>query len=458
MDNWTSSQVICMLEGGNGQLKGFFARQKVSIDTSASAYKSKAAKYYKKQLISHLDTIIETGVSSYQGRAKRSERVVAETNKKKRKEEEEEDEEEEEEEEKKMPPTSDSNSNDKVENKIDDLKVDEVEDEDEDENDSKTTKKISEMSLADFKPDATPKKSKNNKVNSSNSPNSPPASLPPSPPLHPAPPTYTGSSDPSREYSFTFNAGSMELSLEKRVDGAAIVSKTTIGGVAHLNGVTVGSAVIGLDGKLLNNFDKILGELSSGKRPVTVMFRKPFAGIGGGGGGGGGGGSRNRHKNNGRGGGIGYSQMEGIGSGSSAPPVESNSIKSSSEITPNINFTTTTTTTTTTTANNEPPTATTAQSRIILATSINNNPQYHTVDFAPKESLGMRLEQFQSPKTGKEQSQVTFLNPGGNAEKAGVKVGDVIFGVNYSSYISHSHVVATVINRGDVALNVKFIR
>jgi len=78
-----------MLEGGNGQLKGFFARQKVSIDTSASAYKSKAAKYYKKQLISHLDTIIETGVSSYQGRAKRSERVVAETNKKKRKEEEE---------------------------------------------------------------------------------------------------------------------------------------------------------------------------------------------------------------------------------------------------------------------------------------------------------------------------------------------------------------------------------
>ena len=78
----------------------------------------------------------------------------------------------------------------------------------------------------------------------------------------------------------------MEFSLERRVDGAAIVSKTVLGGVAHRNGVSVGSCVIGVGGNRGGSFNEMVATMGGGKRPIEVMFRRPFAGMGGGGSGG----------------------------------------------------------------------------------------------------------------------------------------------------------------------------
>ena len=126
MDHWTHKEVVSMLEGGNAQLKGFFARhaltrdefekqqqqknqqknqkqskqnqqQKQSASASASTststststlttdnlttlrYKTKAALFYKSQLEAHVVRLLEDPAKRpYKGRSRRPKRVMSE--------------------------------------------------------------------------------------------------------------------------------------------------------------------------------------------------------------------------------------------------------------------------------------------------------------------------------------------------------------------------------------------
>lgn len=106
MDHWTHKEVVLMMEGGNAQLKGFFARhaltkdafekqqqQQHKHDTTDAAdpknnnnkrrnsltpdnvtslrYKTKAALFYKSQLEAHVEKLIEDPNKPYKGRARR---------------------------------------------------------------------------------------------------------------------------------------------------------------------------------------------------------------------------------------------------------------------------------------------------------------------------------------------------------------------------------------------------
>lgn len=74
LDHWSHSQILKMLEGGNQQLDGFFARHSLSTrgGTKAAAvildkrYRTKAAKFYRDGIQKHVDTVADTGL--YRGR------------------------------------------------------------------------------------------------------------------------------------------------------------------------------------------------------------------------------------------------------------------------------------------------------------------------------------------------------------------------------------------------------
>lgn len=68
MDAWSHSQVLCMLEGGNAQLKGFFDRHNMGNDASSMTsrrYKTKAALFYRSNLVRH---VVRVSKGVYKGR------------------------------------------------------------------------------------------------------------------------------------------------------------------------------------------------------------------------------------------------------------------------------------------------------------------------------------------------------------------------------------------------------
>ena len=74
MDNWSHSQVIAMLEGGNQQLNTFYDRHALSKKFMANGrvnigdvkYKTKAALFYRDNLAIHVNNVCSLG--KYMGR------------------------------------------------------------------------------------------------------------------------------------------------------------------------------------------------------------------------------------------------------------------------------------------------------------------------------------------------------------------------------------------------------
>jgi Putative GTPase activating protein for Arf len=79
MDEWSLEQVLAMLEGGNGQLVGFFGRHHLTTDTCLETsktitkenvtrlrYKTKAALFYRQQMNVHVSNVLAAG--PYRGR------------------------------------------------------------------------------------------------------------------------------------------------------------------------------------------------------------------------------------------------------------------------------------------------------------------------------------------------------------------------------------------------------
>ena len=70
MDNWSYSQVLAMLEGGNEQLHNFYDRHDMGDNKSGvfdRRYQTKAAKFYRKNMESHVSKIGQIGL--WKGRA-----------------------------------------------------------------------------------------------------------------------------------------------------------------------------------------------------------------------------------------------------------------------------------------------------------------------------------------------------------------------------------------------------
>jgi hypothetical protein len=68
MDAWTHTQVLSVLEGGNGQLEGFLDRHCLgrTSDKANCRYHTKAARFYKTHLKQHVMLVADAGV--YRGR------------------------------------------------------------------------------------------------------------------------------------------------------------------------------------------------------------------------------------------------------------------------------------------------------------------------------------------------------------------------------------------------------
>lgn len=68
LDSWSHEQILSMLEGGNGQIKDFFERHHLGNHSplSKKRYHTKAAQFYKVNLIKHVQSVAHGGV--YQGR------------------------------------------------------------------------------------------------------------------------------------------------------------------------------------------------------------------------------------------------------------------------------------------------------------------------------------------------------------------------------------------------------
>jgi len=75
MDEWSYSQVLAMLEGGNQQLKTFFARHQMITEITKEfpnnaiilkRYRTKAARFYRTNLKKHISEVSVAGV--YRGR------------------------------------------------------------------------------------------------------------------------------------------------------------------------------------------------------------------------------------------------------------------------------------------------------------------------------------------------------------------------------------------------------
>lgn len=69
MDNWTHSQVLAMLEGGNEQLQNFFTRHDMGQKSKVfdQRYQTKASRFYRKNMGGHVTKIEEIG--KWMGRA-----------------------------------------------------------------------------------------------------------------------------------------------------------------------------------------------------------------------------------------------------------------------------------------------------------------------------------------------------------------------------------------------------
>ena len=77
MDSWSYSDVLTMLEGGNGQLSQFYYRHLLceelyqgpnSSSVTVMRYKTKAAQFYRENLVIHVSRVAMLG--AYQGREK----------------------------------------------------------------------------------------------------------------------------------------------------------------------------------------------------------------------------------------------------------------------------------------------------------------------------------------------------------------------------------------------------
>lgn len=68
LDAWSHSQVLSVLEGGNGQLDGFFSRHCLGRNSAKATtrYHTKAARFYKTNLSEHVRLVSESG--QYRGR------------------------------------------------------------------------------------------------------------------------------------------------------------------------------------------------------------------------------------------------------------------------------------------------------------------------------------------------------------------------------------------------------
>jgi hypothetical protein len=69
MDSWSHAHVLAMLEGGNGQLRGFFDRHQLldgRSSASAKRYHTKAAQFYREHLRLHVQNVSASG--EYAGR------------------------------------------------------------------------------------------------------------------------------------------------------------------------------------------------------------------------------------------------------------------------------------------------------------------------------------------------------------------------------------------------------
>jgi len=79
MDHWSFNEIISMLEGGNNQLKMFFARHKLTVNSSLllpatkkmedvviKRYQTKAALFYRENLSRHAEFVVSLG--RYKGR------------------------------------------------------------------------------------------------------------------------------------------------------------------------------------------------------------------------------------------------------------------------------------------------------------------------------------------------------------------------------------------------------
>jgi hypothetical protein len=66
MDSWSHLQVICMLEGGNQQLQTFFERHQMD-DIPTKRYQTKAARFYRTNLLKHAEEVAAQGI--YKGRS-----------------------------------------------------------------------------------------------------------------------------------------------------------------------------------------------------------------------------------------------------------------------------------------------------------------------------------------------------------------------------------------------------
>lgn len=80
MDEWSLEQVLGMLEGGNGQLTGFFSRHALTEDSCPETnkkitrenvtrlrYRTKAALFYRQQMNLHVAKVLEGG--PYRGKS-----------------------------------------------------------------------------------------------------------------------------------------------------------------------------------------------------------------------------------------------------------------------------------------------------------------------------------------------------------------------------------------------------
>lgn len=76
MDEWTATEVLSMLEGGNRQMEQFFQRHclteetytegKIAQNVRVLRYKTKAALFYRRHLERHVQSLLEAG--PYRGR------------------------------------------------------------------------------------------------------------------------------------------------------------------------------------------------------------------------------------------------------------------------------------------------------------------------------------------------------------------------------------------------------
>ena len=69
MDNWSHTQIVAMLEGGNQQLQLFFQRhgmESTQYGSGRDRYKTKAALFYRTHLDRHVDKVVNAG--TYKGR------------------------------------------------------------------------------------------------------------------------------------------------------------------------------------------------------------------------------------------------------------------------------------------------------------------------------------------------------------------------------------------------------